>query len=79
MFGLFQIFWPMDARPFWCVLSTYRDEATMKPSDYVAFWMDGTFGFSLYSHVNHNPLYPTEHDDVKLITTQGKVCRSEIV
>lgn len=51
-----QIIFPTNKTPFYLLLSKADDN--IKPSDFVAFYCDGTFGIQILPYIWHQPAFP---------------------
>ncbi|WP_079253617.1 ureidoglycolate lyase [Endozoicomonas arenosclerae] len=65
-----QLFYPKNREPFVALLALPGDD--VKPSDFVAFYCDGSFGIQIFPNIWHQPLYPVA-DYAEFKDKQGKV------
>ena len=65
-----QVFFPRNNAPFVALLALPGDD--IKPTDFVAFYCDGSFGINLHPGVWHQPVFPL-HDEALFDDKQGKV------
>jgi len=65
-----QVFFPRSGAPFVALLALPGDD--VKPTDFVAFYCDGTFGINLHAGVWHQPVFPIQ-DTASFDDKQGKV------
>jgi ureidoglycolate hydrolase len=53
-----QAFWPIDGGSMIVVLSKHRDESTLDPTTFAAFYLDGTVGIRILAGVYHVVAFP---------------------
>lgn len=51
-----QVFYPTDGSPFIALLALPGDDIT--PSDFIAFYCDGSFGIQINPNIWHQPVFP---------------------
>lgn len=67
-----QVFFPLQPMaPFVALLAPPKEDVT--PSDFVAFYFDGSSGLQIHPEVWHQPLYPALADEQTFRTKQGAV------
>ena len=65
-----QMFYPKNGEAFVALLALPGDD--ISPSDFVAFYWDGSFGIQIFPNIWHQPLYPIANF-AEFSDKQGKV------